>query len=289
MSKSVASTNLIPVYYAYFIGYYGHANGLPDQNLAPSGPNLATGGAALIKANRAKIIQMYASYAQMTHTAWPTKPLVWFLEGDFIQYTASTQSSPLTMAELGQLAADITCAIKTNMPNAVVAINHTTWNADADTNNFWCQMKLADYDLVWTTGVADNTTSGPFQPFAQPLLTFVPSVTGDTVSAARTALAGASLRGDSLTTTTASTLPSPPVSNSNGMSSTTISAPCTSALAKNFARSRPTSGWTMPFSRLSSSGLPSTAWRSASRSTLPAFTTPGNASPTGPTAAPPSS
>ena len=35
----------------------------------------------------------------------------------------------LSYAELGQLGADITCAIKSNMPNAVVAINQSTWNA----------------------------------------------------------------------------------------------------------------------------------------------------------------
>jgi hypothetical protein len=126
LSNRVASSNLIPVYYAYMIGFYGHMNGLPDQNTNPTGPNLATGGAALIKANRARIIQMYASYAQQTHAVWSSKPLVWFLEGDLIQYTETSQTSPLTMQELGQLAADITCAIKTNMPNAVVAINHST-------------------------------------------------------------------------------------------------------------------------------------------------------------------
>jgi len=156
LSSRMAATNLIPVYYAYMIGYYGHMNGLPDQNLQPNGPNLATGGAALIKANRAKIIQMYASYAQMTRAVWSTKPLVWFLEGDMIQYTEATQSSPLTMAELGQLAADITCAIKSNMPNAVVAINHSTWNSNEETNSFWTEMKRAQYDLVWTTGVGNN-------------------------------------------------------------------------------------------------------------------------------------
>ena len=99
---------------------------------------------------------MYANYARDTYAVWKTKPLVWFLEGDFIQYTETSQGSPLTMAELGQLAADITCAIKSNMPNAVVAINHTTWNADEETNSFWCEMKRADYDLVWTTGVGNN-------------------------------------------------------------------------------------------------------------------------------------
>jgi hypothetical protein len=156
LSSRVSSSNLIPVYYAYMIGYYGHSNGLPDQNINPNGANLATGGAALIKANRQKIIDMYANYARQTRAMWPTKPLVWFLEGDFIQYTEASQTSPLTMAELGQLAADITCAIKSNMPNAVVAMNHTTWNGNDETNNFWCEMRRADLDLVWTTGVGNN-------------------------------------------------------------------------------------------------------------------------------------
>jgi hypothetical protein len=156
LSSRVNGTNLIPVYYAYMIGFYGHMNGLPDQNQSPSGSNLATGGAALIKANRQKIIDMYKNYAAATYQVWKTKPLIWFLEGDFIQYAEASQGSPLTMAELGQLAADITCAIKSNMPNAVVAINHTTWNANDETSSFWCEMKRADYDLVWTTGVGNN-------------------------------------------------------------------------------------------------------------------------------------
>ena len=156
LTSRVASSNLIPIYYAYMIGFYGHSNGLPDQNLAPNGANLATGGAALIKANRAKVVDMYARYAQQTYAVWSSKPLVWFLEGDFMQYSETSQGSPLTMDELGQLAADITCAIKTNMPNAVVAINHTTWNANDETNRFWTAMKRANYDLVWTTGVGDN-------------------------------------------------------------------------------------------------------------------------------------
>ena len=158
LSSRVNGTNLIPVYYAYMIGFWGHMNGLPDQNQNPNGQNLATGGAALIKApgNRQKILDMYAKYARDTYAVWKTKPLIWFLEGDFIQYAETSQGSPLTMAELGQLAADITCAIKGAMPNAVVAINHTTWNANEETTGFWCEMKRADYDMVWTTGVGNN-------------------------------------------------------------------------------------------------------------------------------------
>jgi hypothetical protein len=162
IKDKVASTNLIPVYYAYIIGFMGHAAGLVDGNQCPAdNPNCATlvnGGAALIKANRDKIVQAYASYAAQSHAAWPTKPLVWMLEGDFVQFTSTSQSSPLTMAELGQLTADIACAIKSNMPNAVVALDHSTWNPDQTTDDYWNAMKNAGvrYDMVWTTGVANN-------------------------------------------------------------------------------------------------------------------------------------
>jgi hypothetical protein len=88
---------------------------------------------------------------------WPDKPLVWLLEGDFVQYTYKEQKSPLSLSELGDFARDITCAIKGNMPNAVVAINHSTWLSDEVTNGFWDAMNAADYDLVWTTGVANNS------------------------------------------------------------------------------------------------------------------------------------
>ena len=42
------------------------------------------------------------------------------------------------------------------MPNAVVAMNHSTWNSNEETNSFWCEMKRADHDMVWTTGVGNN-------------------------------------------------------------------------------------------------------------------------------------
>jgi hypothetical protein len=166
---SLASTNIVPAFYAYIIGFYGHANNLPDQNQNPDGPNLATGAGALIlgAANTAcpsgqlcaenKIVQAYAYYATQSYKAWPTKPLLWLLEGDFVQYAATTQTRPLTYPQLGQLAALITTAIKSNMPNAVVAIDHSTWNSDAVTQSFWGAMTQADYDMVWTTGVGNDS------------------------------------------------------------------------------------------------------------------------------------
>lgn len=153
-------SNLIPVYYAYIIGFLGHANGYVDGNQCPSSnpncPNLTTDGATLVRSMRSQIVQAYATYAKQSHDAWPTKPLVWLLEGDFVQYAGSSQKNPLTMTELGQLAADITCAIKSNMPNAVVAIDQSVWNPDQTTKDFWNAMKGVNYDMAWTTGVANN-------------------------------------------------------------------------------------------------------------------------------------
>jgi hypothetical protein len=170
LTGQVSGTNLVPAYYAYFIGFYGHANGLPDQNVQPNGPNLATGGGALIlgTANAAcpsgqicsanKIVQMYAWYAQQSRMAWPTKPLVWLIEGDFIQYTSEsgTQTQPLSYAQLGQLAGQIATAIKANMPNAVVAFDDSAWVNDADRKSYWTAIAQANYDMVWTTGVGNS-------------------------------------------------------------------------------------------------------------------------------------
>jgi hypothetical protein len=82
--------------------------------------------------------------------------LIWLLEGDFVQYTDMGQKQPLSYTELGQLGADIACAIKSNKPNALVAINQSTWNSDEVTQQFWGAMQSVLYDLVWTTGVANN-------------------------------------------------------------------------------------------------------------------------------------
>jgi len=162
LKDKVASTNLIPVFYGYIVGYYAHANGIVDGNQCPASnpncPNLTNNGAAFVKAHRSTIVQAYANYAKQSYAVWPTKPLVWLLEGDFVQFTDSAQTNPLTMTEVAQLAADITCAIKGNMPNAVVGINQSTWNANNVTDSYWAAMKSVGvkHDFAWTTGVATS-------------------------------------------------------------------------------------------------------------------------------------
>jgi len=192
--SQLAATNLIAGYYAYLIGYYGHANHLPDQNCcggsacttcAASEPNLTTGGAYLLLGDptganapchstttfcdQNLIVQAYAYYARQTNAGWPTsRPLLWLIEGDFIQYTDASQVASLTSTtgapaalsygQLGQLAALIATAIKSNMPGAVVAFDDSAWISDQERPPYWQGIMQAhtDFDMVWTTGVGNN-------------------------------------------------------------------------------------------------------------------------------------
>jgi hypothetical protein len=126
------------------------------------------------------------------------------LEGDFVQLADAGQSSPMTFAEIGQLASDITCAIKSNMPNAVVAIDQSSWNSDDVTKTYWNAMKNVNYDLVWTTGVGNNggyleagTTAATYN-HATATYSFLHSFTGRSVLVDTSA--GASAAGDSWST-----------------------------------------------------------------------------------------
>jgi hypothetical protein len=152
--KRTSTTAAIPVYYAYIIAFQGHNAGLGDCNLDNSA-NLCTDGAQLIRDKRSTILSIYANYAKMTHQVWPTKPLLWLLEPDFIQYTGKSQKNPLTLTELGQLASDITCAIKSNMPNASVAINHSSWIRDPQRTQYFNAMPMSVVDAVYTTGLGN--------------------------------------------------------------------------------------------------------------------------------------
>jgi hypothetical protein len=161
LARTLQSANARAVYYAYFIGYQARAAGYGDCNTDHDGMNLCTHGATWIKSNRQKVLDMYANYARLTNGASPNKGVVWLLEGDFIQYTYADQTSPLSMAELGALTNDIVCAIKTNEPNAIVALNHSTWIRNPQMSSYFNAMKdsgaMSIMDLVWTTGMGDVT------------------------------------------------------------------------------------------------------------------------------------
>ncbi len=159
LAKAVASTKAMAVLYTYFIGFQAnYMGGFGDCNVDHDGHNLCTDGAQWIRDNRALIVKMYGEYAKKVYAASPNKPVIWWLEGDFVQYSYSDQSNPLSYAELGALARDITCAIKSNQPNAVVAMNHSPWISNDQANGFWGAQPLDVLDLVWVQGAGDTDT-----------------------------------------------------------------------------------------------------------------------------------
>jgi len=175
--KTMSSATQVPAYYAYIIGYYGHVNGLPDGNQGGP-PNLTTGMGALLlgTANAAcpqgticannLIVKAYAYYAAQTYAAYK-KPVIWLLEGDFIQYSPEgAQTQPLSYAQLGDLAAQITIAIKCNDPPAVVAINYSSWISTAERDSYFGGINAAmsaagtSYEMVWTSGKGNSANAG---------------------------------------------------------------------------------------------------------------------------------
>lgn len=175
--KSFASTTAVPAYYAYILGYYGHANGLQDGNVNPGGPNLTNGMGPLLLGvlnaacpqgticDQNLMVKAYAWYAAQTYAAYK-KPVIWLLEGDFIQYSVEGSSSGLSYAQLGQLAAQITLAIKCNDPPAVVAINYSTWISSSQLSSYIGGINTANtalgtsYDMIWTTGQGSSANAG---------------------------------------------------------------------------------------------------------------------------------
>ena len=73
---------------------------------------------------------------------------------------------PLSYAQLGQLAAQITMAIKCAMPTAVVALNYSTWISTSQLDSYFGGIATAmkalgtSYDMVWTTGTGSSASAG---------------------------------------------------------------------------------------------------------------------------------
>lgn len=154
--RSFGNSAAVPTYIAYFAAYRANLDaGLGDCNLDFDGNNLCTGGALWLRQNRARLLDIYADYARRSYAVMPDRPVLWIIEPDFSQYAEPSQSNPLSMPELGQLASDIICAIKSNMPNAVIALNHSTWLGGNELTSFWNAMPLDLIDLLHITSRAD--------------------------------------------------------------------------------------------------------------------------------------
>ena len=176
--KSFANSTAVPTYYAYIIGYYGHALGYPDGNLASPGQKNLTNamGPVLLGVDNAAcpsgticdqnlVVKAYAWYAAQTYAVYK-KPVIWLLEGDFVQYSVEGDASGLSYAQLGQLAAQITMAIKCNDPPAVVAMDYSGWISSSQLTSYFGGIAAAmtalgaSYDMVWTTGQGSSASPG---------------------------------------------------------------------------------------------------------------------------------
>jgi|GEM_PF-2276220 hypothetical protein len=192
-TMSTATVKQVPAYYAYLLGYYGHANGLPDgnQTCPSSNPNclkLTTGMGTLLlgvcnagcpQGPPAEIcennvmVKAYAWYAAQTYAAYK-KPVIWLLEGDLIQYSpSSSQTQKLTWTQFGQLVAQIIKAIKCNDPPAVVAVDYSSWMSNATMLLFFNAINTevanlgTSYEMVWTTGQGTSGNAGSGTTWAQ--------------------------------------------------------------------------------------------------------------------------
>jgi hypothetical protein len=153
--RALASTGATPTYYAYFIGFQASAAGYGDCNTDSDGQNLCNRGAEWLRNNRDRVVAMYGNYARMTRDADPDARVVWLLDGDFIQYTYPEQSAPFSMQELGELTREIVCAIKSSQPEAIVALNHSSWVRNPTLTSYFEAMPLEVVDLIWTTGMGN--------------------------------------------------------------------------------------------------------------------------------------
>ena len=89
------------------------------------------------------------------------------MEGDFVQYSPEgAQTQPLSYDQTGQLAAQITSAIKCNDPPAIVAWNYSTWISTTQRDSYFNGINTnvaklgTSYEMVFTSGKGNTTSAG---------------------------------------------------------------------------------------------------------------------------------
>ena len=90
---------------------------------------LCTEGANYIRGNKSTILAQYTAYAEFAAAKWGTsKPMIWALEPDFVQYTEDGQNGGgISYADAKQLLSDLADAIKAKMPNAWISMDISPW------------------------------------------------------------------------------------------------------------------------------------------------------------------
>ena len=184
LKSTMANAPQVPALIAYLIGYYGHSLGYMDGNQNPNGPNLTNSmGPVLLGVDNAAcpsgticsenlMVKAYAWYAGQVYASYK-KPVLWLMEGDFVQYSIEGSSSGLSYDQLGQLAAQITNAVKCNDPSAIVAWNYSTWISPSQRDSYFNAINTnvaklgTSYEMVFTTGAGTSGNAGSGTTWAQ--------------------------------------------------------------------------------------------------------------------------
>lgn len=164
--------NQVPIVVAYVSAFYvkRHHPPLCDCNVYNCGssngrPNdLCNYGAQYIQQDLSAILNVYRSYAQGYANCYgTTRPIVFAMEPDWYQYTASTQTDPLTPSEAGNIMGQFVAAIKQYLPNAVFSMDISPWvgNNGADNGQQWySNFNMSNFTFINTSGgstLAANT------------------------------------------------------------------------------------------------------------------------------------
>ncbi len=132
MIKDAIALDVTPVWYAYIIAEGAKTSGgLTDCNVGGGNGTLCEKGADYIRKNKSTILSQYGAYARFAaaSTRWgKTKPFIWAIEPDFVQYMdGSQQGGGISNADAKALLSQIIDTIRVNMPNAWVSMDISPW------------------------------------------------------------------------------------------------------------------------------------------------------------------
>jgi len=160
-----ALASQVPVIVAYVAAFYvKRHDGLCDCNVTTCGANkdLCHQGAADITAAMSSILNVYKSYAQGFASCYgTTRPIVFEMEPDFYQYTGSTETSPWTFQQAGQIMGQFVAAIKQYLPNAAFSMDISPWvgtnnntGSDGSDNgkNWYSNFDMTQFTFINTSG-----------------------------------------------------------------------------------------------------------------------------------------
>jgi len=133
-AKAIGAT---PVWYAYIIAEGAkHELGLTDCNVGGGNGTLCEKGANYIRSRKDSILSQYKQYAAFAANSsrWgKTKPMIWALEPDFVQYTdGSQQGGGISFADAKVLLSRIADTIKAQMPNAWISMDISPWKSQSE-------------------------------------------------------------------------------------------------------------------------------------------------------------